>query len=33
MLEVTKAALDMIGGYMREQKLTSPLRVYLSAGG
>ena len=33
MLTVTQAALTMIGDHMKQNKLTSALRVYLSAGG
>jgi len=33
MLNVTPAAQEMIKGYMKDQNLSSPLRVYLSSGG
>jgi len=33
MVEVTDGAQKMLSEYMKEQNLTSPLRIYLASGG
>lgn len=32
MIEVTEPAIEMLSGYMKEQNITSPLRVFMSSG-